>query len=317
MKRKVIQIANSTQLVSLPRKWCQSHGIKKGDELDVIEEQNSISVRVNTGNKEPERVVVDASGLGSATLSLVSALYKGGYDEFKVIFSSANELKYIQTIVKDSCLGFEIVEQGKNFVIARKISEPIPEEFDAVLRRTFVFLQNMIKETLAAVKQCDDNALNTVIAMDASINKFTYFLRRVLNKHGHGPYRITSPLYYIVDELEEIADRYKYICRARIGATKPPNKSLLHLFEQVNQMVELLNSMFYKFEWKKLNEVYAIKNQITASTNDLIMKMSKSEVPVLLNLLVVADKVYELDGPLVLSRYHVEVEHLPPTEEKQ
>ena len=30
MKRKVIQIANSTQLISLPRKWVLDHNIKKG-----------------------------------------------------------------------------------------------------------------------------------------------------------------------------------------------------------------------------------------------------------------------------------------------
>ena len=29
MKRKVIQIANSTQLISLPRKWTIKYGIKK------------------------------------------------------------------------------------------------------------------------------------------------------------------------------------------------------------------------------------------------------------------------------------------------
>ena len=34
MKRKVIQIANSTQLISLPRKWSQKYGVKKGDEIN-------------------------------------------------------------------------------------------------------------------------------------------------------------------------------------------------------------------------------------------------------------------------------------------
>ena len=33
MKRRVIQIGNSTQLISLPRKWAQQFGVKKGDEI--------------------------------------------------------------------------------------------------------------------------------------------------------------------------------------------------------------------------------------------------------------------------------------------
>lgn len=303
MKRKVIQIANSTQLISLPRKWCLSHGIKKGDELEVLEEQDSIRVNYNVGAKAPERVTIDVSGLGYSVRTVVSSLYKGGYDEFKIYFSSAEELRHIQTIVKESCLGFEIVEQSKNFVIARKISEPIADEFDSVLRRTFTFLQNMVKESLSAVQTGDTNELNTIIAMDSSINKFTYFCRRVLNKHGKGPYRVTSPLYYIVDELEEIADRYKYICRARLAMKKNLSAQVLRLFEQVNQMVETFTVVFYKFDWTKLNELYTIKKKIDAVAPDLIQKIEKKEFPILLNLLVVADKINELDGPLVLSRY--------------
>ena len=38
MKRKVIQIADSTQLISLPRKWSLAHGIKKGDELEITDD---------------------------------------------------------------------------------------------------------------------------------------------------------------------------------------------------------------------------------------------------------------------------------------
>ena len=44
MKRKVIQIADSTQLISLPRKWAQKFNIKKGDELEVEEHDNKIVV---------------------------------------------------------------------------------------------------------------------------------------------------------------------------------------------------------------------------------------------------------------------------------
>ena len=42
IKRRVIQIANSTQLISLPRKWTIQHNIKKGDELDVQEDGSKI-----------------------------------------------------------------------------------------------------------------------------------------------------------------------------------------------------------------------------------------------------------------------------------
>lgn len=303
MKRKVIQIADSTQLISLPRKWCKEHGIKKGDELDVLEEKDKLNIQIQSSEKKPERVVVDVSGFGNLARTCVSALYKGGYDEFKIYFKTADELRYLQRIIKDNCLGFEIVEQGKKFVIARKISEPIPEEFESVLRRTFTFLQNMSKEAFEAVKSGDINGLSTVITTDTNINKFTYFCRRVLNKHGYGSLRKTAPIYYIVEEIEEIADKYKCICKERLNQKTGLSKGLIKLFEQVNAMLETAISLFYKFDWQKLDQLKKIKEKIDHSLPQLIQKISKKELLVLLNLLVIADKVYEFDGPIVLSRY--------------
>ena len=40
MRRKVIQIAGSTQLISLPRKWAIRQGIEKGEELNIDEQGN-------------------------------------------------------------------------------------------------------------------------------------------------------------------------------------------------------------------------------------------------------------------------------------
>ncbi|MBI4145471.1 phosphate uptake regulator PhoU [Candidatus Woesearchaeota archaeon] len=303
MKRKIIQIAESTQLVSLPRKWAVQHNLKKGDEVEVVEEPDRVVILAKPSAEKPEAVQVNVSGLGRSTYTLVAALYKAGYDEFRVRFGTADELKLIQRIVKDCCLGFELVEQGKDFVVARKVSEPIADEFQSVLRRMMVFVQNMASESYEAVKVNDRNALAAIIAMDASINKFSYFLRRVLNKHGQGPYSITSPLYYIVEELEEIADRYKFVCTRRLTSVRKLGKPALRLFEIANRMLELFTSAFYKFEWQKLNELSDLNAQVQDMMPSLMKRSDSGEFMTVYNLLIIADKIYNLDGPLVLSRY--------------
>ena len=50
MKRSVIQIANSTQLISLPRKWSLKFNIQKGDELEVEEEGNKLLSKTELDN---------------------------------------------------------------------------------------------------------------------------------------------------------------------------------------------------------------------------------------------------------------------------
>ena len=61
MKRKVIQIAESTQLISLPRKWAIENNIRKGDELEIEIKPNSLVVTTTT-EREPLAVNVDLSG---------------------------------------------------------------------------------------------------------------------------------------------------------------------------------------------------------------------------------------------------------------
>ncbi len=58
MKRKIIQIADSTQLVSLPRKWCKRLNLRKGDEIDIQEKVNPLIVSTQ-GNREGEKVEFD------------------------------------------------------------------------------------------------------------------------------------------------------------------------------------------------------------------------------------------------------------------
>lgn len=59
--RKVIQIANSTQLISLPRKWTQKYGVKKGDELEVVEDGSKVIISTEKG-QESGNIEVDITG---------------------------------------------------------------------------------------------------------------------------------------------------------------------------------------------------------------------------------------------------------------
>ena len=95
------------------------------------------------------------------------------------------------------------MEQGKNYILVRKISDAIFGEFDVVLRRSFLFLISLAKDGLDAVQKQDKNTLNNIILMDLNLNKFTDFCRRILNKQGHPKFKRTAPLYHIIEMLEK------------------------------------------------------------------------------------------------------------------
>lgn len=300
MKRKVIQIAESTQLISLPRKWALLHHIKKGDELDVEEKGDYITVRVGT-DAEGERTEVDVSSLGTQAKKIVGALYKAGYDEIKVIFSKTEELKSVQEVIKDSCVGFEIVEQGRNYVVARKISTTISEEFEPILRRCFLLLLGVAKDGLEAVKKDDHEAMNNIILIDQSINKFTDFCRRILNRSGYSKLKRTPPFYYVLEELEKIGDEYKEVYQYLSAKKIPLNKHVLAIFQDANELLEMFYDLFYKFELAKIKALHDKKVAFDIEMHKLMEKHRGPELEVLINLHSIADHVYNMKGPLTTA----------------
>src|SRR3989338_8169015 len=80
MKRKVIQIANSTQLVSLPRKWTQKYGVKKGDEIEVEEDGDRLLIKTESIPNSRE-IEVDVGGLTPRLADrFIARAYQKGYD---------------------------------------------------------------------------------------------------------------------------------------------------------------------------------------------------------------------------------------------
>ena len=61
MKRKVAKIGPSTLMISLPTKWVKANNVKKGDEINII--QNNKELIINSQNEQ---------GLGKITILIPS-----------------------------------------------------------------------------------------------------------------------------------------------------------------------------------------------------------------------------------------------------
>ncbi len=82
MRRSVIQLAGKTHVVSLPSKWIKKYGIKKGDELE-LEENNEKIVISKDSAKEIRSREIELNNYGAMARRVIGALYKKGYDEVK------------------------------------------------------------------------------------------------------------------------------------------------------------------------------------------------------------------------------------------
>ncbi|MEK6942672.1 MAG: AbrB/MazE/SpoVT family DNA-binding domain-containing protein [Nanoarchaeota archaeon] len=312
MKRKVIQIANSTMLVSIPRKWAQKYGVKKGDEIEVEENGNKLVIGADAG-VELKNIEVDITGLNrTMIIYYIQNLYRCGYDEIKVIFNSPvvkylrknEEVSVISILHKEAnrLLGYEIIQQKDNFVIIRDISTSSIKEFDTVLRRIFLLINDVSSDLLKGMSENNKPLLQTIEEKHDSITKFISYCLRLLNKYGYPDHRKTSMFYHILATLDRSVDVFKYAARDILALKKGVSPKTVNLYKMIDEEVKLLHQFFFNFDTKKVDELYTKRNEFLSSLNGQKSKMSADDILLISKLSLVMELFLEIE----VSRMGVE-----------
>ncbi len=305
MKRKVIQIGNSTQLVSLPRTWAKKFSIEKGEELEVQEEHNRLVVSTSK-EVNLDRVDIDISNLSIMVKRSIHALYKRGVDEIRFTFSNPGFIKEIQKSLGKEAVGFEIIDHGKNHCVVKHVSGQF-EDFDPILRRTFLMLMNMGDEMLEGIKKKDFDHLPNIALMEETNNRFTSSCRRFLNRNAYKEMGKTGALYYIVEDLENHADEYKYLCKYLYGKRNEKgfkiSKKTLEIIQETNNLLRVFYELFYKYDVEKVTKIAQMrKNQVAHILEALETAPTKYDRVALHHMFTVTQKIFNYVGPyLVMS----------------
>ena len=301
MKRKVIQIADSTQLISLPRKWCLQNAIKKGDELNV--DVDGIRVIVSCAPElKIERAELRIKEYGILTPRVIYALYRKGIDELLIHYDKPEDVQNIQRNLRDAT-GYEIVEQDSTSFLIKNISSNIMG-FDSMLRRTFLLLITLSEECARAISTKKFTDMTNILALEESNNHFTTVCRRFLNKYGAPSGLKPGPLYSIIQELEKVADEYKYLITALIktkGDSVKFNPKLSDAYQSLSGMIRDLYESFYKFDASKISAMGRTRKDLVDEWYET-MKTSKSPTEFLMihHFIVIMQKVFNMIGPLLI-----------------
>jgi phosphate uptake regulator len=303
IKRKVIQIAGSSFLVSLPKKWAVKYGVTKGDEVDVQEQNDTILISTNAEN-QVIKSELDITNLDPMVLRCIIALYKKGVDEIKVRFKDPSLIESVQKAIGKEAVGYEIIDQGENHCKIKHVSGEF-EDFDPVLRRTLLLLMSMADESLSALKKGEFSRLKNIAFLEEANNRFTTSCRRFLNKKGHKEYGKTGPIYYVVEDLENLADEYKYMLNylSQHENQEPLNNSIIKLYEETGKLMRTFYEIFYKFDKAKLVKIGNTRKQFVKKAHTLFEGVTdKRELKVVHHLLVIMQKIFNLVGPILIYK---------------
>jgi phosphate uptake regulator len=302
MKRKVIQLAGRTLIVSLPSKWTKQYKIRKGDELEVKEHGKNI-LYSSQGTQEEGRITMELEGDRRLIERKVSVAYKRGFDELDLHFKDPKVMSIIKDEINKS-IGFEIVQQGRNSCLVKNIAETIESEFDNLLRRAFLITLELADNSLEAINTEEYEKLSELKIAELTNDKFTNLCKRILNKKGFKDPKKTSVMYCVVWELEKIADQYEHICNLLEHKKKCQlSKHTLSLFKEVNNFFRLFYELFYKYDETQAL-VFANKaKDLQKKTYNALQNPTKEEIKLIHHLDILVMRIYEIAGPFYALQF--------------
>ncbi len=301
MKRKVIQLAGKTLIVSLPNKWVKKYSVKKGDEVEVEEEERKLVIRTK-GKGEKEAKTLDAKDLKSMLNRTIGGLYKAGYDEIEITYHSPGQYSTIRDVLDKTCMGYEIIRHGQRTILVRNLSDLHPQEFDNLLRRLFLSLLSSADDALEYIRQANFKGMEEIILRDQQINKYSDLCRRILNLQGYGTTKKTTSYYYICENLEKIGDSYRDLMKFVINnKLKKMNKATMNLLLEINKYLRLFYELFYKFNLKKLEEFGEMSNKLEKDFKKRLETSSLQELRLHYHLYKISTTVFDMNSSLIIA----------------
>ena len=297
-------MGGKTMVVSLPSPWIKKYGIKKGDEIEVEEQNKRIIISTEKAISVSKKRL-DISDLTPLINRSIIESYKRGYDEIEIRFDTEELFKRIQKVIEE-LIGFEIVKQEANYCIVKAVSLPSVAEFDNIVRRLFLVIKRMGEECLNGVKNKDKKILLEVVTLDHNVNKFANLCIRHINKLGYKHLEKNNAMFLILNSLEFIGDEYKKIAKLALNSKLNVNKDVINLYHNVNTLFNLYYEFFYKMRKQKAIEIANLRDKIIVNSSKLLKTKSIVEYELIFVLLTINNLIISDHGLL----YGLALEHL-------
>jgi phosphate uptake regulator len=182
--RKIQKTGGSTYVVSLPKKWIQNTGLRKGDQVTLSVTGGGALIVVPHMPKESEKLVkiveLTQSTDSKELLRLLIGAYVTGYDVIEIRSKGRIPTELRSTIQDFSrrVIGPEVVEESSNLVILQDVADHADLDMRKVVRRMHLMVRNMLEESIKAAKELDTKLAEEIIARDDEVDRLHWFVEK-------------------------------------------------------------------------------------------------------------------------------------------
>ena len=244
MKRRLIKQSRSTLTVSMPSTWIQKNKLKAGDELDVFERDTTLLLEAIQKKGEYNfELKIDKDNAWYIG-QIIRYCYFANFEKTRLFFTSATIMQTIREEVQ-KLIGFEIIEEEKDYCVIKNISFEMEEEYPTLFRKVFLLTIQIFEEL-----EKEKPNLQVIKSLHKDGQRFALFCRRVIIRNLDSLQKMNE--YILLQRLTMISNNLVYF-----ASEISQEKRVITVNEKVNllfckKLYHLYYTAYYTPEYNKL-----------------------------------------------------------------
>lgn len=191
-RRRIISLGRSSLVISLPKYWIQSIGLKAGDVVSVAVSRDRALVIFPGLKRENETssitLHVEPDEKHTAISRKIIACYLNGYSHIKLVskgFFSASQQRVIQRIAQS--LYMRIMEADVREINMMTFLDESKGSVQAGISRMHKVSSSMCRDSFTSLKDQNSDLAKSVYSLDDEVDRFSFFLLRLIRKAAINP----------------------------------------------------------------------------------------------------------------------------------
>jgi phosphate uptake regulator len=185
--RRVQITGGSSYIITLPKEWIKTSGIKKNDQLGIIiQSDGSLLLTPKMIQEQMQRIKeFDVSSVPKPTylLQLLIGAYIAGYNTIKIVSPSRMPIA-VRNVIRSFtqlAIGPEVVEETDSSVILKDLLNPMEMPLDRTIKRMHIIVKGMYEDTMRAIQTKDENLAEDALSRDNDVNRLNWLVARQYN----------------------------------------------------------------------------------------------------------------------------------------
>ena len=262
MKRKIVKQGATTLMISLPSDYVKRFGLKKGQEINVLDIKNSLLITTSEQKDKKEITFSFASVSESAIrLTLINA-YRAGYDTITISNSSALQRSIIKKVLQNYLLGLEVTREDQETCVLENVTEPNKENFEMLFQKLFSNIALMIEGT---EKHLKDNTSFDYQSLMFNIHKYDNFCRRIMTKqnlYSDKALFFWNFLSTLIHSPRELYHLNKYLDNSNRSALNQEHTAMFNLLSNLKTVFAFVREAYHHKDIKTIEEIHQKVNTL-------------------------------------------------------